>query len=211
MPNFKLSEEEARQLNAYLMDASDAPKAPPVQLTPEMVRQGQKLVQTRGCLNCHSLKLTNQFATKPLSELPAARWQEGCLASASSLNTAAPRFAFSDAERAALQALARTDRSALLREAPIDFAARHLRGLRCAECHGKFEGFPSLDQLHGKLKPEWMQRFISGETPERPRPWLPARMPAFPKYADGLARGLTMLNGYPPQTPPDRRSTKPPR
>ena len=96
---------------------------------------------------------------------------------------------------------AATDRASLARHVPAEFAERQARSLRCAECHGKFEGFPSFDALGGKLKPEWMKAFIGGEPTYKPRPWIEARMPAFSKYAEGLAIGLTEEHGLPPRTP----------
>ena len=54
------------------------------------------------------------------------------------------------------------------------------------------------------------RRTASGSCSRRPataralpwpwRPWLRSRMPAFPARASGLAKGLAMLNGYPPVT-----------
>ena len=69
--------------------------------------------------------------------------------------------------------------------------------------HGKLELIPSFNLLGGKLKPEWTGRILAGSMAERPRPWLTARMPAFPARAAGLASGLALLNGHPPVTPPE--------
>ena len=93
-----------------------------------------------------------------------------------------------------------TDRASLTRHVPAEFAERQARLLRCAECHGKFEGFPPWETLGGKLKPEWMKAFIGGELAYKPRPWIEPRMPAFPQYADALATGLTEEQGLPPRT-----------
>jgi mono/diheme cytochrome c family protein len=80
--------------------------------------------------------------------------------------------------------------------------------LNCAACHGQLEGFPPLDLLGGKLKPEWAARFIAGEIPHKVRydahprgeVWLEARMPAFKARAELLAAGLAARHGYPPVT-----------
>jgi mono/diheme cytochrome c family protein len=75
-------------------------------------------------------------------------------------------------------------------------------------CHGQPEGFPSLEILGGKLKPEWVAKFIAGEVGYKPRaekhprgePWLEMRMPAFKSRAAFLAPGLAAQHGYPPQS-----------
>src|SRR5207249_10284178 len=125
----------------------------------------------------------------------------GCLADKPGDDSKAPQFCFSPAERGALQAFAATDRASLTRHAPVEFAERQSRLLRCAECHGKFEGFPPFDGLGGKLKPDWMKAFIRGAVAYKPRPWIEARMPAFAQYAEGLAVGLAAEHGLPPQPP----------
>jgi len=58
-----------------------------------------------------------------------------------------------------------------------------------------------LEILGEKVRPEWSERFIAGQIPYKPRPWLDSRMPAFPTRAREIAQGLTALHGYPPVTP----------
>ena len=62
---------------------------------------------------------------------------------------------------------------------------------------------PSLTWIGEKLKPEWAAAFIGGKVPYKPRPYLRARMPAFPLRAEGLAAGLAMGHGFPAVSPPD--------
>ncbi|MDB6109050.1 MAG: hypothetical protein JWR69_800, partial [Pedosphaera sp.] len=201
MPNFKLAHDEAAQLAAYLLSTADKPKETAAATDAAVIDHGKKLVQTSGCLNCHTLKLDDQFTTKALADLLPAKWQQGCLAATPDDAGKAPQFTFTADERAALQAFGTTDRSSLTRHVPTEFADRQTRLLNCRECHGKFEGFPVFDILGGKLKPEWSKSFISGEITNKPRPWLEARMPAFSQRAEGIAHGLAMLHGHPSQTP----------
>ncbi|MBI3418093.1 MAG: cytochrome c [Verrucomicrobia bacterium] len=203
MPRFKLTEEEAAQLVAFLN--ANATKRPESTAPTDgaLVERGKKLVATSGCLNCHSLKLENQFPKKALAELTPEKWTHGCVAAKLDENSKSPEFTFTEGERAALQAFAATDRAALRRHVPAEFAERQTRLLNCRECHGKFEGFPGLDVLGGKLKSEWTQKFLAGEVSYKPRPWLDARMPAFPARAEALARGLAMQHGFPPLTAPE--------
>ena len=198
MPNFQLSADEAASLDAYLNSVADKPNEISVSTEAGLVERGKKLVQSSGCLNCHQLKLENQFSTKTLADL---KWAGGCLAEKPDETSHSPRFNFSPAEREALQAFGTTDKTSLGRHVPMEFAERQTRLLNCRACHGQLEGFPPLELLGGKLKPEWSAKFIGGEIRYKPRPWLEARMPAFAKRAPALAIGLAAQHGYPPQTP----------
>ena len=203
MPNFKLAVDEAVSLAAFLQSAADTPKNVSAPGDAAILERGKKLAQTSGCLNCHALKLENQFHAKSLADLPADQWKRGCLAERPSDESKAPQFDFTAAERQALQAFGATDRAALTRHVAAEFAERQAHLLRCAECHGKFDGFPPFEVLGGKLKPEWMEAFIGGEISPKPRPWMEARMPAFASRAAWLAVGLAAQHGLPPQTPPE--------
>jgi mono/diheme cytochrome c family protein len=205
MPNFRLNAKEAEELAAYLTKDAVPPKESPSNAA--LLERGKKLVQTSGCLNCHALKLENQFSTRALADL--SKLEQGCLATKTDETSKAPQYAFAERARQALQAFLGTDRVALARHVPGEFAERQTRALNCAGCHGQFDGFPGLDQLGGKLKPEWSAAFLAGEIAYKPRaekhpagePWLEARMPAFKSRASWLAQGMAMEHGYPPRTP----------
>ncbi|MEO8428845.1 MAG: hypothetical protein ABI651_17230, partial [Verrucomicrobiota bacterium] len=201
MPRFKLTADETRQLAGYLHANADKPKETRTPTDGTIIERGKNLVKTSGCLNCHGLKLENQFSAKSLSELGLDKWKQGCLSASEDDASKAPQFSFTSAEREALQAFAATDRSSLARHVPDEFAERQIRLSNCRECHGKFEGFSALDLAGGKLKPEWTKAFMSGEVAYKPRPWLDARMPAFPKRAEALAEGMAMQHGYPSKPP----------
>jgi mono/diheme cytochrome c family protein len=213
MPNFKLTEAEAKELSEHLLASADPPqRTPPPALPDDAIRdRGKNLVQTSGCLNCHALKLENQFSAPPLSALSAAKWRQGCLAMALPVGTKAAQFDFSAEEREALTAFGATDRSSLARHGPAEFAERQARDLQCTACHGQIDGVPPLELLGGKLKSEWMTQFIAGEISYKPRaethprgePWMEARMPAFPSRARGLAQGLAAQHGYGPRSAPE--------
>ncbi|MDB6038203.1 MAG: hypothetical protein JWM99_2044 [Verrucomicrobiales bacterium] len=203
MPNFKLSDDEATQLAAFVT-SNGAAIEPGDRTISEAnsarIESGRKLVMTSGCLNCHSSSLKSELKAKSFTELNLPASKQGCLASTPEAAGNAPYYAFSEEQRAALQAFGTKDKSALSRHVPAEFAQRYSRILNCVECHGKFEGFPAFEILGGKLQPEWSQAFIAGEIKYKPRPWLEARMPAFAKYATIMAEGLAELNGYPPKT-----------
>ena len=63
-------------------------------------------------------------------------------------------------------------------------------------------GRPSLTFAGEKLYAGWMQRFLDGTLPYKPRPDLQGRMPAFPAYAAGLAEGIAKQHGYPAESAP---------
>jgi cbb3-type cytochrome oxidase cytochrome c subunit len=203
MPDFKLTAYEAAQLAAFIQSGAEASKShtAPTPTDKTVIERGGKLAQSSGCLNCHSLKIESTFKTAPLAALTSDQWKQGCLTEKPGDDSQAPQFHFSTAERGALQAFAATDRASLTRHVPIEFAERQSRLLRCAECHGKFEGFPPFEGLGGKLKPDWIKDFIQGAVAYKPRAWIEARMPAFTKYAEGLATGLAAEHGLPPETP----------
>lgn len=201
MPNFKLSADEATQLAAFAESAADRPKEVSAPTDSAIIERGRKIIQTSGCLNCHVSKIENQFKAEALAGLTQEKWKQGCLAENTGDGSKAPWFGFGGDERAALRAFLATDRASLARHVPAEFAERQTRRLRCAECHGKYEGFPPLEILGGKLKPEWMRAFIGAAVDYKPRPWIEARMPAFANYAAELAAGLAEQHGLPPQTP----------
>ncbi len=197
MPRFKLSDDQREQLAAFLTSQSSSAKPQPVTTT-AMTERGKRLVQTSGCLNCHSLKLENQFATKTLAKI--SEWKSGCLAEKSAKNSTTPQFDFSSEDRDAMLAFAATDHSSLKRHVPSEFAERQSRNLNCIECHSKIEGVPRFEILGDKLKPEWSAKFMAGEIAYKPRPWVEAQMPAFTKRAALLAEGLAMQHGISPRT-----------
>ena len=203
MPDFKLSTDEASQLAAYLESAADKPSERSIPSDEASILKGKNLVQSSGCLNCHTLDIPNTYKAPALVSLKPEAWSAGCLAASPAPESKAPRYALSVADRQALAAFGRTDRSSLTRHTAADFLERQSVSLNCRECHGKFEGFPAWELLGGKLKPEWASRFIGGSESWKPRPWLESRMPAFPTHAALLGQGLATAHGLAPVTTAD--------
>jgi mono/diheme cytochrome c family protein len=196
MPNFKLNPDEANSLAAFLEKNAMKPNA---SSTAGSAANGKVLMQNSGCLNCHKATLENHFSAPPLASI-AHSGLKGCLATERSGH--APQFDLDKTQQAALAAfLAADPASSLANISPGELAVRAVEALRCAACHDKLEGLPRLETFGGKLKPDWAARFIAGEVPYKPRPWLAARMPAFPAHANTLAAGLAALHGNPPQNP----------
>lgn len=224
MPNFKLTAEDAEKLGLFLW-FRPGKKIEPAGLKPDAAR-GKQLVETRGCMNCHTVAGTTAFKTTPLRNL---KWAGPCKGA---------EFGFTPAQHEAVAAFASTDLSSLTRDALPEFAERQFLTLRCFGCHrrddrleawtevssetkgleppkkeddGEFAviaaaepWFPSLTWIGEKLKPEWAIAFLKGEIAERPRPFLRnLRMPAFPARAEGLIKGLSLEHGYPASSPPE--------
>jgi mono/diheme cytochrome c family protein len=141
----------------------------------------------------------SNLAAKNLADIAKSNLESGCLNPTSPGK--APKFSFGDTALHDLRTFLKSEVSSLGRDLPREFASRQAELLNCAGCHGKFEGFPHLEILGEKLRPEWSEKFIAGQIPYKPRPWLDSRMPAFPTRAREIAQGLTALHGYPPVTP----------
>lgn len=198
MPDFGLTDAEADALAAWLTTQPATPVAASAASTGDAPR-GKTLVQTRGCLSCHTLDLATEYKARDLADLATGTWTS----SWHDANSASARFTLTVDERAAIRAFAATDRRALERHANAEFAAASRTSLNCSGCHSKIERIPSLDVVGGKLRPEWATSLLSGNLGYKPRPWIEARMPAFPSYAAGLAAGLAAEHGYGPTSPKD--------
>ena len=194
MPNFALAEKEANALAAFLFSAAAPAKTDLPDSDASKIAAGKKMVSSQGCLNCHSMKLENSFSVVAISDLA-----KGCLADSPEGSTV--RFGLAAEERVALRLFLKEGRESLGQASLAEFALRQTDDSNCRNCHGQMESVPPFDVLGGKLKPGWAEKLLLGTLGERPRPWLHARMPAFPARASGVAKGLAMLNGHSPLTP----------
>ncbi|HTD68571.1 MAG TPA: cytochrome c [Candidatus Limnocylindria bacterium] len=206
MPNFKLAEAEAKELAEFLLKSVESASGKAAPADKAIIERGQTLVQSTGCLNCHTAgKLENKFMAPGLAKL--TKESKGCLAEKRDEKSKAPDFTFSGSEREALLAFVKTDFASISRHAPMEFAARETRLLKCTACHGQIDLVPPLEVVGGKLKPEWTAAFLGGE-PFKVRAdihpkgelWVNARMPAFQSRASSLAGALAAQQGYAPRS-----------
>jgi mono/diheme cytochrome c family protein len=211
MPDFHLSADEAKQLEEFLFAAAPKAESKVAPTEKAILEKGRKLVQSTGCLNCHTLKLENSFAPQKLEALHSRHLKDRSKLPERDCLGANPfaDYRFTADEKAALDAFTLAGFDSLARHVPAEFAERQTRLLNCNACHGQLEGFPPLEQVGAKLKPEWMARFLAGDIhhkirfDQHPRgePWLEARMPAFKSRAALLAPALAAAHGFPPKLP----------
>jgi mono/diheme cytochrome c family protein len=238
MPHFRLNDDEAAKLTAYLFLTAKAemPSGPKGDAT-----RGGQLLATSNCLNCHAG--VPPTTTPTLAATLKNGWSKGCLAADPAARGKAPDFGFTPAQRDALLAFAALDWSSLKQDAFPEFAERQIKNLRCTACHARDgqqsvwsqledeivalqsgapleegEGkpihttaLPDLTWIGEKLRPDYLATFIAGHAKDKPRPWIVARMPGFAAYAEPLAKGLGLGTGFDkplPASPPDAEKVK---
>jgi mono/diheme cytochrome c family protein len=224
MPHFRLEDEEATRLAAYLVANSRTTKRKELAGDPA---RGATLLVSAGCLGCHA---GMPPTTQPKLAAVLKAGDKGCLSPDAKARASAPDFALTENQRASLKAFFATDLASLKQDTPAEFAERQIKNLNCVACHSRdaaistwtkvggeakklrdalppkehVEGepvpdapIPSLTWLGEKLRHDWMSKFIAGQVEYKPRPWLIGQMPAFAHYADGLALGLNHQHGLP--------------
>jgi mono/diheme cytochrome c family protein len=211
MPNFHLSEQEAKELEDWLFAAAPKLGLKTAPTDPAIIERGRNLVQTTGCLNCHRLNLENRFKPPPLDALSSRRRKDRSKVPAGDClgQTPLADHGFTAEQRAALDAFTLAGFASLSRHVPAEFAERQHRALNCLACHGQIDFIPTFEALGGKLKPEWAAKFLAGEIPRKLRydahpkgePWIESRMPAFKSRAAELAIGMAQQHGYAPKSP----------
>ncbi len=208
MPDFKLTPAEAAGLAAFLyQEAKGAVKPAPA----GHAERGKKLFESVGCAQCHDRGTANVFQAQ---RLPApSKFDLGCLAESAEKRAGAPDFGFKKPKRDKLVGLLKNHPEALERDAPAEFSLRQTQNLKCHACHRRDGGVPQwvtaledegtlpeilplLTWTGEKLKPVWTVKLLKGEHDQRARPWLKARMPAFPARAQGIALGLSHEHGF---------------
>ncbi|MBI1833117.1 MAG: c-type cytochrome [Planctomycetes bacterium] len=208
MPDFKLSDAEAGHLDAYLRGQAKGTIAAKPNGD---AGRGAVLYREVGCVKCHSVQPQQPREAFTTYLLRRGSGDKGCLAEKD--HGKAPVFGFKASERGTLAAFLKTDGMSLARETPAEFSQRQVKALRCDSCHrrdgemtrwhtvledeGKVpENLPSLTWVGEKLKPQWSKTLFLGKSDHSARPWIKARMPAFPARADMLAVGLSHEHGF---------------
>jgi mono/diheme cytochrome c family protein len=211
MPDFKLVTQEASALAAYLRAESKGKVDAPV--AKGDAGRGAKLFQDAGCIQCHVTKDSDKLPS-PVVGYPAIP-VKGCLAEDPSGRGKAPAFSLTDVERRGLRTFLASDLKSVMQETPAEFSSRQMKLLQCNACHTRDgiqsrwysvlidegggvqpEYLPHLTWTGEKLHPEWTEKQVAGTQDHRVRPWIKARMPAFPARAALIASGLSYEHGY---------------
>lgn len=150
MPDFHLARTEAESIAGYLL--KDRRSHAETSLAGANIERGKRIVETAGCLGCHTLKGSHStVAAASLEHLfNEGDWRRGCLGGDESARGDAPSFQLSIADRKALREFKETQpMESLGRDTPAEFARRQYRALQCGACHGR-DGEP--DRLSALLK-----------------------------------------------------------
>ncbi len=156
MPDFRLSDDEARQLAAFLHAGSEG-KATKLAALPKSgdAKRGAELVKGHNCAACHSELPEATVKPSKLSGIITKSWTDHGCAPAHKAGKS-PAFNLSDDEREALEAyrssLAESSFESLKHHSSYDFAERQIQALNCAACHER-DGVPALlSSLHSQTQ-----------------------------------------------------------
>lgn len=226
MPNFRLTDDEAGALAAYLIGTATKQ----FDAVPGDAAKGKALIASAGCANCHSGigGIEKSTLAAPALAGLSAKTTSGCLAEKPEK---APDFGFKPEERAAVAAFVKSGFASLKQDNPSEYATRQIKYLNCRACHpmdGEQSVFhkveeevtaltsaapapevapegppippfaiPPLTHFGEKLQSGYMAAMIAGAQGFKPRPWLASRMPGFGGPGGGIANGLSFQHGLP--------------
>jgi cytochrome c553 len=232
MPNFHLSDTEATALAAYLTEASKGHETRLAHTFPTGdSARGAKLAESLQCGVCHP-GMPQSPATAPasLEAVFQKDWSAlGCVSPPENRGKS-PRLNLSPDDRLALIAFSKMGSTSLAQDNPAEFTLRQVDALRCTACHAMDAQNSLLDDLHRQSAPltahlprlndrldqsrpaltflgemlttATIESTLAGTLPQRARPWLGMRMPAFKNYATSLAHGFSKLHGFSPDPAP---------
>ena len=218
MPDFQLSDAEASALAAHLL-AARRPDAPAgAELASADARRGEALFRELKCDACHANSDNPPAPNLQARAVALANLTRGCLSAEAKSRGKAPQYSLSQFQIADLRAcLGREelDRPSITQ---LELLPHILAAHRCGACHTRDhevaplrrivaeesdhgiapEGIPNLTWAGEKLHGQWLRKQLAGELLYRSRPWLKARMPAFPHIANLLTEGLASEHGQRP-------------
>jgi mono/diheme cytochrome c family protein len=219
MPTFKFKEEELTELTGFLRSLVNDPGAA---IAVGEVKKGRALAKSSGCFNCHERKDENsdlrsktrlfslkgadcssvRYGFADLEEQKSGREAIGkFLAEKTNQHSLARSVAAEFAERQykilRCTACHTRDGEETFRE-QFGSEGAHLQRPEAALDEEKpaiKAGPPPLTHLGLKLRPEWRAKLFGGQIDPKIRPWMTAKMPAFPSRAEGLAIGFSHSAG----------------
>ena len=216
MPDFHLVDEEVSLLAGFLESTAQGSIPSQENLATGNAEQGKKLFSELRCDHCHQPNADAYLKTPNLPSVFVPEPKTGCLGETKSPGT--PKFVWTESERNALKTyLASSSKTPgftqIAQQPPLE---RILKTLRCSACHSRdgtpavwpeisaeegsgrlSESVPHLTWVGEKLQGPWIAKLLKGDVAKKPRPWLKARMPSFPAYADLLANAMAAEHGVP--------------
>lgn len=230
MPNFQLTDDEAKSLAAFLEAESlgketklayNFPKGDPT--------RGAAVSESLQCGTCHPGMPGGVSKSVSLEGIFKLDWAvKGCVAE-DDKRPNLPHPNIDKKELEALLAFSKVGHGSLSRDTHAEFAERQLDAKRCTSCHSIDDEPALLNSLHestAKLaahikgldervdqsRPQltyigemlhtgYIEAMLNGTVKERPRPWLGMRMPAFSGHAKPFAEGLSQIHGFSPGNP----------
>ncbi|WP_010584870.1 DUF6797 domain-containing protein [Schlesneria paludicola] len=240
MPNFHLTSEESQSLAAHLTATAKGVIETIQPANPGDAERGKKRFAELRCDRCHQASETGQLATADVRSPFKGAGSMGCLSEASTSSGKIPHYSLTNAERDALLAYVKSPRDASKSDNKAGTATRSSElstrdlfvSLRCVACHARDESsaawpeivaeegsgkmpetVPQLTWVGEKLQGPWIAAQIKGELRQKTRPWIKARMPSFPVYADLIAHAMASEHGVdfaepvPTNLDPDRIET----
>ena len=225
MPDFRLSDDEANSLAAWLIKTATGNHTPdPSEFAPGDANRGKTLVATLNCAACHE-GLGNAMPKGP-DLFKVKDWSaRGCLGPDEQRGRA-PRLNLTADEK---RSLSPAILPLLVHDTAAAYATRRIEALNCTSCHNyngqaaqltqthveskslmdHVEGHderliqsrPPLTHMGAMLQSSYLEKMLLGTANPRPRPWLDMRMPAFTHHAPGLTRGLAHHHGLPESSP----------
>lgn len=212
MPNLRLSDQEAADLTAFLLQGEGAGKstANPAANDEKEIEEGREAIEIYGCYGCHLIAGFEQAEPHASGLSSTAGWEgHGILG--------LPDFGFSEVEIAAIGVAIQAE------DKPDDLELAKIRKLsrqyNCRGCHS-LEGRgaairatitdvgmlpPDLRGEGARVQPTWLATYLADPGSIRLRSWLTVRMPTFdfstPEIDDFVA-GFSALAGEDPTVAP---------
>ncbi len=223
MPHFRFTDEEAERITAYLLSGTQREfSAGPA----GDAAKGAQLLVTSGCLNCHAgmppttqpalaATLANGWTKGCLADDANARGTAPDFALSVDQRDSLRAFAaggfasleqdspieFAERQIKNLRCAACHPRDGVQSAwSQLDGEMGALIGAAPTEpTEGQTPpaaSVPMLTWVGERLQPGWMEQFIAGKIPYKPRHYAIARMPGFSAAAKGIAEGLSHEHGF---------------
>lgn len=228
MPDFKMSDDEANSIAAFLTQSSkDQQTKVAGEFPAGDATRGAKVAESLQCGVCHpGLPMDLQAMPAALEVIFKKDWSAAGCAASPDKRGKSPVLNLTEADRQALVAFAKTGGDSLRRDTSAEYAHRQIEALRCTACHGIDDRPALLSSLQSETQPltahlpklnervdqsrplltfmgemlntSTIESMIAGTVDSRPRPWLATRMPSFSAQATGLANGISKTHGVEP-------------